>query len=496
MKNNDILTMCLRNLFKRKLRTILTMLGVVIGTVAIVVTVSLGLAVDLRFAQMIDGMGDVNTITVHNPANRWRTPEDEDDMNIPDLNAEVVAFFESISGVQSVLPVVEGQQLFFRSGIYVIDWVRVLGVRPHALAELGYAVAEGRLMHPGNSTEIVMGNRVPLYFRNPFAAWDEERWMNIWMGGEVEPFVDIFEDRISMSYDWNFIFGHEQLDQDFGFNDLDAPRPVRPISIDVVGLLEHTGDWNIDEVIFMDIELIQRLNRSAEQSQQQNQMDWLAMDVDEGWMWGGGHINARTNVQQEVSYAFVYVRAENLDYVAEIAEQITDIGMPAQYATQHIARWQEMAATQQQMLGAIGAVSLFVAAIGIANTMVMSTYERTREIGVMKVIGAALADIKKMFLIEAAMIGFFGGLLGVLLSYLVSFLMNNYFHVAFMGGMMDDMMAGGMMMEETEAAIVSLITPWLSGLALVFASLIGLISGYYPARRATKLSALNAIRTE
>lgn len=78
----------------------------------------------------------------------------------------------------------------------------------------------------------------------------------------------------------------------------------------------------------------------------------------------------------------------------------------------------------QAVLGGIGAVSLFVAAIGIANTMMMSIYERTKEIGVIKVLGCSLRNIKQMFLLEAAFIGFIGGLVGNILSFLISFAIN------------------------------------------------------------------------
>jgi len=488
MRNSDILGMCLRNLFKRKLRTILTMLGVVIGTVAIVVTVSLGLAVDERFNQIIDGMGDVNVVTVTNPNSRfawWDLDNDGMDVDLPDLDNAAVQLFENMPGVGSVLPVIQSQDLVFRSGDYTF-WGQVNGVRPYSLHLLGYEVQEGRLLNEGASVEAVFGSGVPLQFNNIFAPWDEDRWRRIWMGEEVDPFVDALNDRFLMSYDFNFIFGStDNQAEDIAFDAIDAPRPIRPIQINVVGVLQERNDWAIDNSIFMDIELVQRMAHEAQRSQQQGQMDWLAMDNNE-WI---GQINARANVQPDTGYDIVYVRAENLDFVAEIAEQIRGMGYPVSYATQQISAWQEMAQGQQTMLGAIGAVSLFVAAIGIANTMVMSTYERTREIGVMKVIGAALSDIKKLFLMEAAMIGLIGGIFGVLFSYLASYILNNYSDIAFMGGMLD----GG---ADTEQAVVSLITPWLSGLALFFAALIGLASGYFPARRATRLSALNAIRTE
>jgi ABC-type antimicrobial peptide transport system permease subunit len=149
---------------------------------------------------------------------------------------------------------------------------------------------------------------------------------------------------------------------------------------------------------------------------------------------------------------------------------------------------QEQARDNQNFLSIIGAVSLFVAAIGIANTMIMAIYERTREIGVMKVIGASLRDIKWLFLIESALIGLIGGMLGVGLSYLLSHALNTWDIAVF-----QQMFA---YMDEQESSIVSVITPWLSGLALGFAAMVGLVSGYCPARRAMRLSALTAIRTE
>jgi len=493
MSNLDILSMCLRNLFKRKLRTILTMLGVVIGTVAIVVTVSLGLAVDARFDQLIDGMGDANMITVQNPSARFgrgvfvSRPGGTDDgpqVELPELDAAAVRTFENIPGVESVLPVVETWDLVFASGPYSFTG-NVMGVRPHTLRELGYEIREGRLLQEGNPLEVVFGSQVALNFRNVREPWDDERMQRIWMGEDVEPFINPMTDRLQMSYDWNFIFGFETQEEDFAFDDVNAPRPIRPFTMDVVGVLERRNEWRVDEVIFMDVDFVQRLKHDSQRNQQQQGMGAIGMDE----AWGVSHINARMNVQVDTGYDFAYVRATNIDDVSAIAEILNDMGYPSHYATAHLSAWQEMAASQQQMLGAIGAVSLFVAAIGIANTMVMSTYERTREIGVMKVIGAALADIRKLFLMEAAMIGFFGGVMGVALSYLIAYILNNHSQVVFMGGMLDWMLGEG-------EAVVSLITPWLSGLALFFAALIGLVSGYYPARRATRLSALNAIRTE
>ena len=484
MSNTDILVMCLRNLFKRKLRTILTMLGVVIGTVAIVVTISLGLAVDARFEQVIEGMGDATVITVNNP-NHWWFPEGEEP-ELADLDSAAARSFEGIPGVVAVLPVLEMNELFFRSGNYFTPWVRVMGVRPQALSALGYQVSEGRMIQEGNSLEVVFGAFAEMQFAHIDDGWSERSWRAS-MGEEVDTYVDVFNDRILMSTDRGSISGSETVDQDIAFGEEAPQRTVRPIAVEVVGVLEQRGNrerghWSMeDEAIFMDIEMVQRLRIESQRQQQQAGMRWLEVD-DGGW----GNINASANVIQDIGYDVIYVRAADINIISDIHEQIAEMGFMAHYPGDWLNQTREMMATQQQMLMAVGAVSLFVAAIAIANTMVMSTYERTREIGVMKVIGASLSDIRRLFLLEAAMIGVVGGIFGVTFSYLLSYILNNHMQIELM---IDWVMA------DAEAQ-VSLITPWLSGLALVFTAAIGLISGYFPARRATKISALNAIRTE
>ena len=140
----------------------------------------------------------------------------------------------------------------------------------------------------------------------------------------------------------------------------------------------------------------------------------------------------------------------------------------------------------QLILGGLGAVSLFVAALSIANTMTMAIYERTREIGVMKVLGCKLSKIREMFLLEAGMIGFVGGLIGIAVSYLLSFALN-YF-----GPMLQTVV----MMLPMYGSKMSVIPVWLALLGLLFSTAIGVVSGIMPANRAVKISALEAIRHE
>jgi len=134
------------------------------------------------------------------------------------------------------------------------------------------------------------------------------------------------------------------------------------------------------------------------------------------------------------------------------------------------------------LLAAIAGVSLLVGGIGIMNIMLVSVTERTREIGIMKVIGATLSDIKRLFLLESSLIGFIGGCIGVLLSIGASKALNTY-------GMRMFSSINEFSMQST----VSLVTAQLCGIATICATFIGLAAGYFPADRATKLSALSAI---
>ena len=152
------------------------------------------------------------------------------------------------------------------------------------------------------------------------------------------------------------------------------------------------------------------------------------------------------------------------------------------------------------LVGGPVALALLVAALNIANTMTMAIYERTREIGVMKVLGCELANIRTMFLLESGAIGFVGGVIGAVISLLVSFVLNNLTAILSMlgqGGVdIGGMMGGNMYYYGASSEVISIIPPWLLLAALAFATVIGLVSGLAPASRAVKISALAAIRHE
>lgn len=133
-------------------------------------------------------------------------------------------------------------------------------------------------------------------------------------------------------------------------------------------------------------------------------------------------------------------------------------------------------------LAAIAAISLLVGAIGISNTMFTSVLEKTKEIGIMKAIGAKNKDILMIFLLKSGMLGLVGGIGGVILGILGSLLIGQ------LGGISLGLGRGG--------ALTSYINPWLVIGAFVVSILIGMIAGAIPAYRASKLSPIEALRYE
>ena len=178
-------------------------------------------------------------------------------------------------------------------------------------------------------------------------------------------------------------------------------------------------------------------------------------------------------------YTTFIIEVDQADNVEDVMKSIQDMGFSASSNKDLIDSAQKSLQIVELVLGGIGMVAFLVAAIGIANTMMMSTYERTKEIGVMKVLGCDMRDIQKLFLAEAGFIGLIGGLVGLVMTYGISIVLNHF--TANMDGINGN---------------ISVIPWWLALAAVAFSTLMGMIAGYFPARRAMKLSPLAAIHTE
>jgi putative ABC transport system permease protein len=200
--------------------------------------------------------------------------------------------------------------------------------------------------------------------------------------------------------------------------------------------------------------------------------------------WAAGR---RINYNRD-GYSMVIVKVDSVDNVLSVNDQITAMGYQTFTPQSIVQGINNFYLVLQVIFGGVGAIALLVAAIGIANTMAMAILERTREIGLMKAVGATNRDVLSIFLGEAAGIGFLGGLGGVLIGWLAGQGINV---VAIVYLANQAAQQGGL------PPSVAVYTPaWLPAFALVFSTLIGLISGLYPALRAATMVPVLALKYE
>ena len=445
MRISDLLTVCLRNLTRRKVRTALTVIGVVIGVCAIILMVSLGIGARESMMQMLQEWGDLTIINVYNYGGGETKLDDK-----------AVSQIQAMEGVQIATPFYQNYEFNFRlksrNGRYD-SYTQIIGIYPEAFEALGYQLSEGTSFADSNKDHsMVAGANVAYSFRDTKKKRNNyvDRYQTDAMGNPKKPFVDMMKDKLilySEIYDNN--------------GNLSKTLEVTP---HITGIMveDWNKGWETSECIFMDI----------------NQMKALEAQCRK--------LSGQKAPSTAVSYEDVRVKCVDAASVSGIQQAITDMGFQCSSMEDTRQYFDEQLTMIQTMLGGLAAISLFVAAIGIANTMVMSIYERTKEIGVMKVIGAELGSIRAMFLTESAMIGLIGGVVGVTLSFLISYLLNNVPLVAGLLASLGLSFGGG--------GAVSIIPWWLVVLAMAFSMLVGVIFGFIPANRAVKISALEAIR--
>lgn len=213
----------------------------------------------------------------------------------------------------------------------------------------------------------------------------------------------------------------------------------------------------------------------------------IYMSLDEVTAFNEWALGRRINRNRD-GYPMAIVKVADVQNVLDITDQIIALGYQAYTPQSFVQGINSFYLVLQVIFGGVGAIALLVAAIGIANTMTMAILERTREIGLMKAIGATNRDVLSVFLGEAAGIGFVGGLGGVLLGWSAGQILNVVALAYFAG---QSAQTGG------PPPSVAVYTPaWLPVFTLVFATLIGLLSGVYPALRAATLVPVNALKYE
>ncbi len=183
-------------------------------------------------------------------------------------------------------------------------------------------------------------------------------------------------------------------------------------------------------------------------------------------------------------YDEVFVRARTLNDAVQVVDWLSVQGYEVESLKTMLDLANRGMIIVQTMLGSVGALALLVASIGIANTMIMAVYERTKEIGILKAVGAAPGQIRLLFVVEASLIGLLGGVIGTAVGWLLGKGLNWL--------ILEILRWQEVPMQGT----FFVVSWWLVLAALAFATLVGLLAGLYPAARAARLAPLDALRYE
>ncbi|SNQ62812.1 ABC transporter permease [Candidatus Methanoperedens nitratireducens] len=414
MKALDIFSLSLSHVKKSKMRSWLTIIGIVIGVAAVVAIISIGQGMQESVQASLGSLGaDLITVT---PGFSRATGgggfgggfrAGGAGINLTDKDLNVI---KQVPGVLYVNGMVSGRSDMVLgtektsvsvSGVDTAVWRSMITTKLEA----------GRYLQPGDSNAVVIGYSLahdtflqPITLNRP-----------ITIGGKSFKVVGIFAQSGG-----------------FGGGDNSVYMPA-DYARDVI-------TENISRNTFTSI-MVKVIDQSL--------VNQITADVVQKLM-ASRHVNPRT-------------RDFTVTALATIQQQISSI-------TQTISLF----------LAAIAAVSLLVGAVGIANTMFMSVMERTRQIGLLKALGATDNEVMKLFLMESGLFGFVGGVLGIIFGILISVIISSV----------------GLRTIGPGGEMSAVVSPQLLIFALAFSVFVGVISGVVPARTAAKMNPVDALRFE
>jgi putative ABC transport system permease protein len=440
MRFRDLVATVLGNLRRMRLKIVLTMLGVVIGTASVVMMVSIGAGLQRNIEKTFQQYSIATLITVYStdmgapmPTPATGEAQPGSSSKVKPLGDKAVAEIEAVDGVLAVMPRVQANVMNTTFGESQLG-MQIYGVSPSALAKFGVEVSEGRMMSGQN--EAVVGSAMPAM-----------AVMQLQQGGAgIDPYspdaprLDVLGKRLTLEF--------QKMSTDPASQE--APPVVKQKTL-VTGILKTT-DPQSDTSVFIPLKTARKYMDSAGKK-----------------------------VYQEI-----LVKTESATASKDVATKINELGYFAQASGNEVQSVSQVFLIIQVVLGGIGGIALLVASLGIANTMTMSIYERTREIGIMKAVGASGRQIRQVFLGEAALIGLVGGIGGLLLALATSSLAN-LFIKQMLTSSQDPVLGGGDLFY---------VSAPLAVFAVVFATCIGLVAGILPAIRAANLDPLTALRHE
>lgn len=436
MRIADFFYMGFINLWRRKIRTILTALAMTVGVACIVVLISVGIGYDKTYKESIEKMGSLTKIDV--------MPPRESKGKVALLNEKAVKSFNNLDGVEAATPVLQVVP-YLKSGKYIAP-IKLYGIDMDTASSFQLIPLEGELPLKGTRVrpEIMVTDDVQASFADP------ETWEVI-ENENIKELVNPMKSNIRMAFDYDTLMGQYEEGKDGRA----IPRGINYQAI-VTGVCSNQNH-NYTTSGFIEYKRLEEIMKDNK--------EYLPSVPDD----------EENEVSRLQTYQMVWVKAKDTDSAQDVINIIRAAGFETYSLNDMLESVKKQSRQIQGMLAAIGAVALLVAGIGTANTMMMAINERTKEIGILKVLGSELTDILKMFLVESAIIGVIGGIAGLLMS----FGLKNLLPVLL-----------------SEMEVRSIIPLWLAVGGVAFAGIVAVLSALIPAIKAMRISPQVAIRAE
>lgn len=436
MRLSDLFEIIWKNLWKRKSRTIFTMIGVIIGSIAIFTIVSLGNGFKKYITDEIGSVFDTSVISISPavPPSAYGAPVTAEEKKLKTkLDKKAIKDLKSYPFIKAVIPKLnEFGNIEYKK---INTGASITGMPMKELSKKNDLFA-GR--YPSDSkNEAILGYKmaVLLLGHKPIDKIDSN---------EIESLLKrTIKLKISKS-GVSPLSSSSKKDEDYNIN------------LTVVGIAkESTMDDFTVKTPLDTVESIKKWRNSSSQNEENKEEGYGSVEV----------ILKDTNKIDEAEK----ILKQNGYQINSFKEIQGGIG--------------KVLDGVKLVLAALGGISLLVAAFGITNTMNMAIYERKKEIGIMKVIGGSVKDVKRIFVGEASSIGLMGGIAGILLGFVVNFLINMLINAFLNKG-------------QTPNVKIASATPGLVIFILLFSTLIGFIAGVVPASKAAKLDVISSIKEE
>ena len=437
--------LCLMNMKRRKIRTFLTVLGVMIGGISVVALMSVGLGVKKEMIDSVVDSGSVNQIKVYS-----ETGGKHKDRMITDKTIETFSKFSNVSGCYSVYEV----PVTMKYGEYEY-YGNLVGVPGDELSTWKLINGEN-VIKDSDGKGFAAGSSVGKLFFNPNTYTSFEKKEKKGIGSLTG----------------------RRFDTVFGWGDENA----KTVKLKLTGVL---ADGSADKASDDDSDNTEGEVYTSTYSEKSQtiycDMDYLKSLLKRVSVDGkqeGQPVDGNGNSYREFIYTAAIVTVDDTNNVDAIVKKFQDMGYQTENAKEYLDTIQKYLKMIQLLLGGIGTIALVVAVIGISNTMTTSVFDRVNEIGILKVLGCDIDELRLLFLAEAAIIGAAGGVLGVGCSYGVKVIIDkcavSMFHLA-------------------KGTNISYIPWWLALAGMMGSVVLGVAAGYFPARWATKLRPIDAV---